>query len=349
MFFHNPGSVRCVKNIGDLGESPIVTTVVPNETTQFRSRTGALVSNSGPQIIYSVGLILSRNADLTLETEEYFQILGETSGDYQCEISGLSPNTTYYIRAYALTIKGVYYGDVESFTTIPTLACNGNESVLYHGYTYRTVQIGDQCWLAENLRYLPSVTSDQDVIYDTAAFFVYGYSGYDVSEAELLDSYLDYGVLYNWNAAVQGSDSSYLNPSGIQGICPNGWHIPSGPEWSEFENCMKPSENTTTHIWYISDYSGSILSTDSNMWIDSTLVQNQFFSTSNFNALPGGRRKTGCSGIGSDGINSSAYWWSTSYMYSCCIEMRYIVFDRTQIYRTSTSKEAGHSVRCIKD
>jgi hypothetical protein len=52
--------------------------------------------------------------------------------------------------------------------------------------------------------------------------------------AKATSTHLTYGVLYNWPAAMNGAASSSLNPSGVKGICPNGWHLPSDAEWGHF-------------------------------------------------------------------------------------------------------------------
>jgi uncharacterized protein (TIGR02145 family) len=49
-----------------------------------------------------------------------------------------------------------------------------------------------------------------------------------------------YGLLYTWQATMNGAGSSDNNPSGIQGICPSGWHVPSNSEWCELENYIEP-------------------------------------------------------------------------------------------------------------
>lgn len=104
-------------------------------------------------------------------------------------------------------------------------------------HEYKIVTIGEQIWMAENLAYLPSVskpeaaaTSDGDPLY-----FVFNYDGEDVNAAKATKEYKTYGVLYNWYAAMNqknatGGDAEAI-PSGIQGICPSGWHLPSKAEW----------------------------------------------------------------------------------------------------------------------
>ncbi len=75
------------------------------------------------------------------------------------------------------------------------------------GQEYEWVKIGDQVWMAENLNY---AQHDE------------GNSG-------------RYGRLYDWAAVMQGENSSNNNPSGVQGVCPDGWHVPSDEEWKELE------------------------------------------------------------------------------------------------------------------
>jgi uncharacterized protein (TIGR02145 family) len=80
------------------------------------------------------------------------------------------------------------------------------------GYTYKTIKIGGQTWLAENLRYLPSIND---------GYYVYGYHGDDIAEAKRTPNYEEYGVLYDVISA--------------QEACPQGWHIPTDEEWKALE------------------------------------------------------------------------------------------------------------------
>ena len=71
-------------------------------------------------------------------------------------------------------------------------------------------------------------------------YFVYDYDGEDVNAAKNTETYKTYGVLYNWYAAMnkeneEGKDADAV-PSGVQGICPSGWHLPSKAEWKILEN-----------------------------------------------------------------------------------------------------------------
>src|SRR5574344_2484117 len=104
--------------------------------------------------------------------------------------------------------------------------------------TYRIVTIGSQTWMAENLKYLPSVVGPRTGSKTTPHYYVYGYNGTNVTDAKATANYNTYGVLYNWPAAMNGAASSTTNPSGVQGVCPDGWHLPSNAEWTELTDYL---------------------------------------------------------------------------------------------------------------
>lgn len=106
------------------------------------------------------------------------------------------------------------------------------------GQTYDVVALGAQCWMAEDLKY------DQDS---------YGIdSCYNNNPANCTE----YGRLYSWAAVMQSESSSTSNPSGVQGICPDGWHLPSRAEWLQLTTYIggageggELKEIATSH-WY---------------------------------------------------------------------------------------------------
>lgn len=101
---------------------------------------------------------------------------------------------------------------------------------------YKTVKIGEQTWFAENLAYLPKVSKPADAANEDGLqrYFVLNYDGENVAAAKATEEYGLYGVLYNWYATC-GQDNAegiaYDSEKGIQGPCPEGWHVPSGTEW----------------------------------------------------------------------------------------------------------------------
>ena len=121
--------------------------------------------------------------------------------------------------------------------TVTPLTCPA--SVSYQGYTYPTVQIGNQCWLAENLR------ADGGV----------AYKGDN-------DNMTKFGYLYDWTAALSSNGTVETDPclgNYVQGICPDGWGIPTAADFNTLQNTassMKDIRSDNTQYWlpsYVGD------------------------------------------------------------------------------------------------
>ena len=156
--------------------------------------------------------------------------------------SVFAQNDTMYIMKSG-AIVGQYNVNTEVDSVIfykPTIeeTTSGTFIDSRDGNEYNWVQIGDQIWMAENLKYLPSVVGSGTGSETTPYYYVYGYDGTNVPDAKATDNYATYGVLYNWTAAMNGEASSKTNPSGIQGVCPAGWHLPSDAEWTELTDYL---------------------------------------------------------------------------------------------------------------
>jgi len=138
------------------------------------------------------------------------------------------------------------------------------------GKSYRSVRIGNQTWMAQNLDYdVPNVTSD----------VCYGNSASNCTK---------YGRLYNWSTAMNGASSSSAVPSGVRGVCPVNWHLPSDAEWTQLTDYVGSNAGTklkSSTGW--NSYSGVPAGAD----------------TYGFSALPGG---DGISGGSFDDVGISA-------------------------------------------
>jgi len=217
------------------------------------------------------------------------------------------------------------------------------------GQTYEWVKIGDQVWMAENLAYLPSVNSVEDGSENNSSekyYYVYGYDGTNVSEAKATENYDTYGVLYNWNAVMDGASSSSSNPSDVQGVCPDGWHVPSDEEWKELEMQLGMSQSEADNTSGRGTNEGSKLAGNASLWNDGDLENNSAFGSSGFTALPGGLR--GHNGnFGSIGL--SGYWWSSAEHSSSSAWYRHLSYGYSNVYRFNNYKDNGFSVRCVRD
>lgn len=224
------------------------------------------------------------------------------------------------------------------------------------GKVYKTVTIGEQVWMAENLAYLPSVvgpaTGSEDAGNETVAFYyVYGYDGTDVAAAKATANYQTYGVLYNWQAAMAGAASSDANPSGVQGVCPDGWHLPSNAEWTQLEEYLIANgynyDGTTTGNQIaksMANYSG--WNTSSTVGAVGNTDYPEYRNKSGFTGLPGGSR--GNDGT-FDGIGSYGYWWSSTQYDTYNAWYRALYYFSSSVDRPNYYKVLGFSVRCVRD
>jgi uncharacterized protein (TIGR02145 family) len=178
---------------------------------------------------------------------------------------------------------------------------------------YKTITIGTQTWMAENLAYLPSVTGTGT----SDGYWVYGYDGTDVTGAKLTNNYLTYGVLYNWEKA--------------NNACPTGWHLPSVDEWTKLITFLGGDEVAGNKMKETGKIHWKSPNTD---------VTNSSF----FNALPAGfYEDDSFLDIGyhaqfwSSNFNTNKGW--TRYLYSHEGTAKLGLID----------KQNGCSVRCMKD
>lgn len=213
----------------------------------------------------------------------------------------------------------------------------------YDGNTYHTVQIGSQCWMKENLRTthyadgtaIPTTASAQS---DNSTM------GYYFVNSSL--PVVSHGLYYNWPAAMHGAASSNANPSGIQGVCPDGWHLPSYAEWGTLIDFVStiPRYNCNSNIGSV----GKALAAPSG-WNNSSTscVPGNSQATNNatrFTARPAGY----ISGSSFSGTNTYAYFWSSTYNEG--YYYTYLYYTNTDARRNKNNYPGyGRSVRCVRD
>lgn len=218
------------------------------------------------------------------------------------------------------------------------------------GNVYTTVTIGGQTWMAENLkvtRYangtaIPNITNNRDWanLGDNNTDKAYSYQNNNAnSEANM------YGALYTYAAATNGNNSG----NNVQGVCPNGWHLPSDSEWKTLEMAlgMSRSETDLDNTWRGTNQAAQ-LAGKTNLWNDGILKNNSNFGTSNFIAVPGGARYDYDGSFVNVGIHS--YLWSSTQSTNSNAFARRLDHNSTKIFRSSGhAKSYGICVRCIKD
>jgi uncharacterized protein (TIGR02145 family) len=219
------------------------------------------------------------------------------------------------------------------------------------GLVYKTVKIGNQWWMAENL--WANIYSDGtplvngnfagDISGDFTTKYYFWYNNDSASYAE------KYGALYTWAAAMNGLASSGSNPSTIQGVCPTGWHLPSDAEWKKLEMSLGMSQTQADSTGLRGTYEGGKLKETGTLYWKTP--NEGATNESGFTALPGGVRNKG-GGFGN--LHDDAYFWSSTERddNNNYVWWRGLNFEYSQVNRYNGgvyTKDFGFSVRCIKD
>jgi len=276
-------------------------------------------------------------ADIDWASGPYF-LKAETdpAGGSSYTISGISEILSV---PYALHAKTA---ETPAGTLLARIEALELSDVLNNGFTdtrdnnhYDVVKIGNQVWMAENLAYLPSVNMVADGSEDAAGsyYYVYGYNGTNVADAKATANYTTYGVLYNWTAAMDGEASSTTNPSGIQGVCPTGWHLPSDAEWTEL----------TDYLGGTSVAGGKLKETGTTHW---TSPNTGATNETGFTALPGGFRYLNGS---FNYVGYYGFWWSATESNATDAWRRDMSYDLSDVFRNVNYEDLGFSVRCVRD
>ena len=322
-----------IQFIESLYQIPSVQTFPPFDVSDVSVVLSGNVVLEGALTVIEYGFYYSKS---TLPERTGTKIpIGSGIGSYSRKITGLSPGTRYYVKAYAINNFGTAYGDQLSFRTEDKLI----DSLIDHrdGKEYKTVKIGNQWWMADNLSYLPSVSPPSTGSYYDSYCYVYGYEGNSVIEAKTTTNFQSYGVLYNWPAAIN--------------VCPTGWHLPSDEEWAIMENFLiangynydgTTSDNkiakslAATTNWQSTTNIGAVGNTD----------YPEKRNITGFSARPGGFR-------GSDGTFSNlylyGYWWSSSYTLYNFGWARTMGFNQSIVDRGRINKLYGFSIRCVRN
>jgi uncharacterized protein (TIGR02145 family) len=340
-FFKEQGfSVRCVQ--GDVTvDLPSVITASISDITSGSALGGGEVTGDGGAEVTARGVCWSTSPTPTISDDTTLN--GTGTGTFVSSLTRLAPLTKYYVRAYATNSAGTSYGDEVSFTTstavgAPVSDIDGNE--------YQTIYIGEQLWMAENLkttRYadgsgIPLVEGNSE--WDALVAADKAYCWYDNDTAHR-DTF---GGMYTWAAAMNGAPGSDASPSGVQGVCPSGWHLPSDEEWKELEIYLGMSrEDADKEGSRGADEGGRLKETGTSHWKDPNAGATDDVG---FTALPGGYRNIG--GSFSYMGDYASFWTSTEGDASNAWG-RYLGYDYTAVFRDTYYMDYGFSVRCVKD
>jgi len=211
---------------------------------------------------------------------------------------------------------------VQTATATPNII-SGTFTDPRDGKTYRTVRIGTQTWMAENLNF----ATDSSACYDNAD-----------------SNCTKYGRLYNWHDAMTA--------------CPAGWRVPSDEDWDSLALAVggQREEDEDEDGYYYWKFAGKKLksTTGWNNWNDDgdnwrrpgNWRSGNGTDDFGFSALPGGIGTSGgefcCAG-------DFGYWWSATEYDASSVWLRDMGYRGGNVYRNDNDKSARFSVRCLQD
>lgn len=278
---------------------PTVHTNVASDIGCYSATANGLVESDGNEAVTERGIYVN---GLMLQA-------GSGTGNFSINISDLQQNTAYTYQAYATNSAGTAYGDQMSFTTAECDPENDSTGTFFDardGKEYGWVRIGEQVWMAENLDFIAGTGSRAGA----------------------------YGVLYNWPTAMAGSASSSAVPSGVQGVCPTGWHLPSNEEWTQLIDYLGGEDVA----------GGKLKESGTSHWNSpNTGATNE----SGFTALPGGLPFN--FGTEPYGIGLCGHWWSATELIVNYAWYRTLSHDYSVISKGWEGMAWGLSVRCVRD
>ncbi|MFZ2338510.1 MAG: fibrobacter succinogenes major paralogous domain-containing protein [Bacteroidales bacterium] len=298
--------------------APQVTTGTVSGITATSAVCGGTITYNGGAEITARGVCWSTLPEPDLE--DSFTTTYTGSEAFFSTMTNLLPGTKYYVRSYVKNSSWTVYGEQVSFNT---------KLADIEGNLYNVIIIGQQTWMAENLKTtklndntpIPNVEGDAEwIALSTTAFC------WLRNEIQYKDVY---GALYNWYTVSTAK------------LCPEGWHVPTDDEFKVLEQSLgMTAAQANLTDWRGTDQGAKMKSTTG--WADGENGTN----SSGFSALPGGYRfgHTGAF----NGIGMLTYWWSSenSELYGW-----YRRLDGTEsgVFRSATSKVGGKYIRCVKD
>lgn len=332
---NNGMSVRCVYKIY---QGTVTTDSATNITDKSATLYGTVAFN-GYDEEYERGFVYGTSSDNLDQWVVENQAASEATAPFNKEITGLSAATTYYYQAYVVNDFDTAYGEVKNFTTAAVFTCGTSKVKDIDNNEYNTVPIGTQCWMKENLRttkYANGTAIEVGTSTSTTIPYRYAPNGNESNVAT-------YGYLYNWVAVMNGASA---NPSGVQGICPTGWHVPSDEEWTQLTN-------------YVSSQSQYVCGNDNTIAkaLASTTGWNSSTATCAVGNIPDNNNKTGFSALPAGNYNGSydlfgnyAGLWSATERSSTLAYGRSLGYNGAGVRKgNGGNKYYAFSVRCLRD
>ena len=241
-------------------------------------------------------------------------------------ISAANPTTNGGLGAQVLAGNTTCASEYISVT-----GCGGQTSLTYDGRTYDLVEIGGQCWFADNL------ATDQyrngDLIptgLDNATWAATTSGAFAIYNNDLAND-ATYGKLYNWYTTVDS-----------RGLCPTGWHVPTDCEWMYLEGSLGMSVTDQQTFGFRGNDVGGKLKANINWNLPNQGANNQ----SGFTAFAGGLRDHFGAYLT---FGEFGTWWSSTLDLNLDTWTRTLDYGAPDILRNNGDFQGGYSVRCVRD
>ena len=312
-----------------LANPPVITTTAITSITKTSASSGGNITSEGGNIVTNRGVCWSLTSSPTIASSKTSN--GTGIGSFGSTLTGLTAGTTYYVRAYATNSAGTGYGNEITFSTLasdivfnPSLTYGSVTDI--DGNVYKTIQIGNQVWMAENLKTTHYQNGERiQNISDNSTWSALTTGAYCWFNNDSNLYKETYGALYNFYAIA---DSRKIEPSG--------WHVPSDAEWTIL----------TTYLGGLSESGGKLKELGTSHWY---APNNNATNNTGFTALPGGLRRNIDPFF--QYLQEYTVFWSTTIYPGdiSCARGRSMNKDDGQASAGYYYKFTGQSVRCVKD
>ena len=302
-----------------LGKSPTIVSSKTNRTTAISATLNGLINGNGYSTVATFEYGTSETYGTTAQALQN-PIIGGLDTPVYIDLNGLSPNTTYHFRIKAVNQLGTTLSGDQSFTTSIMISdIDGND--------YNTVTLGNQIWMAENLKTTKFNNGNliPVVVQPNVEWRNLSGPGY----------YSINGLLYNWATVSTGN------------LCPIDWHVPSDLEWTTLSDFL--SSNGYGNSGSGSEIAKSLAYTAN--WELSNIIgsigNNQLSNNSSgFSALPLGFLSPEGTFLGG---STYTIWWTSTEKDAINAYQRVLHYSFLSLAGAPNDKKSGFSVRCMRN
>lgn len=287
---------------------------------------GGNITAEGGSAVTARGVVWANTENLTVLLDDGISQDGTGTGIYESTLTGLEPETQYFVRSYATNTSGTAYGQTFSFTMAEML----DELTDADGNVFEVVSIAGKLWMAENLKTtnynegieIQNITEEVAWTHASAE----AYAWYENNQGNAAT----YGALYNWRAVETAK------------LCPAGWRLATDEDWKQLEGTVDSQYDLAHAEWDGTGYRGHDAG-------DQLKASSGWSETGNTNedrlsALPGGTR--GLAGpFFFMGI--SGKWWTGTLDEEEKAWARDILSGGGRVRRSAAPLNNGASIRCV--